>query len=79
MTWTEIRKAYPNQFLLLKILDYHDEGSKRYIDEVEVIRPIEDYKEVARLTVNRKSDELVYHTKNVKIILIVRKIDDVLQ
>ena len=72
MKWQEVRELYPNQFVLIKILDYKEEESQRLIEEVAVIKPIEDPKEAAKLLTTSKSDEIVYHTKNEKIIIKVK-------
>lgn len=74
MKWKEVRKLYPNQFVLLKVLDYHTENNKRYIDEVAVVKPIDDPKEVTKLLLNGKEDDLVYHTKHDKIVVKVKNI-----
>ncbi len=63
-----------NQFVLLKVLNYHTENDKRYIDDVAVVKPINDPKEVTQLLVNGKPDDLVYHTKNDKIIIKIKNI-----
>ncbi|AKL96988.1 hypothetical protein CACET_c35570 [Clostridium aceticum] len=74
MKWQEVRELYPNQFVLLKVLNYYMEDDIRYIDDVAVVKPINDPKEVTKLLVNGKSDDLVYHTKNEKIIIKVKNI-----
>jgi hypothetical protein len=40
MKWQEVRELFPNQFVLISILNYHEEGDKKIIDEVAPIRPI---------------------------------------
>ncbi|WP_106495673.1 hypothetical protein [Lentibacillus sp. Marseille-P4043] len=42
MKWQEARELFPNQFLLVSILDYHYEGDKKIVDEIAPIRPIKD-------------------------------------
>ena len=61
MKWQEVRELYPNQFVLIKVLDYNEEENQRFIEEVAVIKPIEDSKEAAKLLTTSKSDEIVYH------------------
>lgn len=39
-----------------------------------VVKPINDPKEATKLLVNGKVDDLVYHTKNEKIVVKVNKI-----
>lgn len=38
MKWEEVRELYPNQFVLLKVLKYHTEDDKRYIEDVAVVK-----------------------------------------
>ncbi len=74
MKWEEVRRLYPNQFVLLKVLNYYTEGDKRYIENVAVVRPVDDPKEVAQLLLNGRPDDLVYHTKNERIVVRVKNI-----
>lgn len=39
MRWEEVRKLYPNQYVLLEIQS-HIKGDKQYIDDVFLIRSI---------------------------------------
>ncbi|AOT71245.1 hypothetical protein [Geosporobacter ferrireducens] len=74
MKWKSVRELYPNQFVLLKVLKYHTIDDKRYIDDVAVVKPIEDPKEATKLLVNGEADDLVYHTKNEEIVVKVKNI-----
>lgn len=74
MQWKAVRELYPNQFVLLKVLKYHTIDDKRYIDDVAVVKPIEDPKEATKLLVNGEADDLVYHTKNEEIVVKVKNI-----
>ena len=42
MRWQEVRELFPDQFVLVSILDYHEEDYKKIIDEVAPIRSIPD-------------------------------------
>lgn len=42
MQWQEVRNIYPDQYVLLEILDSHAEDNIQYIDEVALIRAIQD-------------------------------------
>ena len=42
MKWQEVRELFPDQFVLVSILDYHEEDDKKIIDEVAPIRSIPD-------------------------------------
>ena len=74
MKWEEVKKIYPNQFVKLQILEWHMEGNKKYIDDMAVIKVIEDNREATRELVRSKEDVLVYHTGNKDIVLEVRNI-----
>ena len=74
MKWEEVKKIYPNQFVKLQILEWHMEGDKKYIDDMVVIKVIEDNREATKELVRSKEAELVYHTGNEYIILEVRNI-----
>lgn len=40
MQWQEVRNIYPNQYVLLEILNSHTEDSTQYVDEVALIKAI---------------------------------------
>lgn len=69
MKWEEVRKLYPNQFVKLKILQYHTEGNKKFIEDIAVIKAYDNNRDATRELVRAKEDELVYHTINKDIIL----------
>lgn len=68
MKWEEVRELYPNQFVLLKDLKSHIENDKKIIDEVALIRTIED-KEVSKLLVKCKGDIFVFHTAKEELVI----------
>lgn len=72
MIWTEVRRLYPNQFVLMKILQSHTEDNYEVIDDVAVIRSILDPKEATRELVKSKGDTLVYHTSKEEIRIKIR-------
>lgn len=74
MKWEEVRKLYPNKFVKLQVLEYHMEGNKKYIDDMAVIKAIEDNKEATQELVRAKDSTLVYHTANESINLEVKNI-----
>jgi hypothetical protein len=74
MKWQEVRDLYPNQFVLLKILKYHTIENKRYIDDMAVVKAINDPKEATKLLTNGEADDLVYHTKNEEIIVKIKNL-----
>lgn len=63
MKWKEARELFPNQFLLVSILDYHYEGDKRIVDEVAPIRSVKD-EDVNKEFFHAKEGTMVYHTGN---------------
>ena len=62
MKWNEIRILYPNKFVLLKILKDHIEKNKKIIDDVGLLKVINDDREASSLLVRCKGDTFVYHT-----------------
>lgn len=73
MRWDEVRCIYPNRFVLLQILESHIEGHKKYIDDVAIIKALDDSKQATRELVNAKPGTLVYHTSKDKIEVLIRR------
>lgn len=72
MKWQEVRELFPNQFVLVSILDYHEEDDKKIIDEVAPIRSIPDEnanKEFFKV----ETGNIVYHTSKEECIVHIRK------
>ncbi|HYU33201.1 MAG TPA: hypothetical protein VEW48_13655 [Thermoanaerobaculia bacterium] len=42
MTWTDIRRHYPHQWLLVEALLAHSKSGKRQLDELAVVNAIPD-------------------------------------
>jgi hypothetical protein len=74
MKWEEVRNIYPNRFVKLQVLESHMEEDKKYIDEMAVIKVIDDNREATKELVNSKENTLVYHTGNEKIYVVVRNL-----
>ncbi|KKE80278.1 hypothetical protein NSA56_00080 [Oceanobacillus caeni] len=72
MKWQEVRELFPNQFLLVSILDYHYENDKKIVDEVAPIRTIDD-EDATREFFKAKEGTVVYHTANEKFVIHIRK------
>ncbi|MBM7571326.1 hypothetical protein [Aquibacillus albus] len=72
MKWQEVRELFPNQFLLVSILDYHEEGDKKIIDEVAPIRPIAD-EDANKEFFKAKEGTVVYHTSNKEFVIHIRR------
>lgn len=74
MKWNEVRKLCPDTYVVLEELDSHIIDNKKYVDEVALVKTIEDSKEATRELVRSKGKQFVYHTANEEIIMeIVRK------
>ncbi len=67
MTWEEVRKSFPNQFVKIQILKSHMEGNIRHIDDMAVIKTFDDEVEATRELVRSRDEILVYHTGKEKI------------
>lgn len=72
MTWNEVGRLYPNQFVKLEILDSHMENDKKIIDDMAVVGAVEDNNATKEL-LNCKDNIIIYHTKNDNITLTIRK------
>ncbi|GEN35452.1 hypothetical protein [Aneurinibacillus danicus] len=74
MRWEKVQEIYPNQFVLLQSLKSHVEADKKYIEEVAIIRPLEDEREATKELLKAKGDRFVYHTSKPSIVMeIIRK------
>lgn len=69
MKWKEVRELYPDKFVKFEIVESHIEDNKEFIDEVAIIRAIDDGKEAMKEFVNCKPGQLVYSTKNQDLIV----------
>jgi hypothetical protein len=64
MKWKEVRDLYPNRFVKFEVVESHTENGKEYVDEVAIIKAIDNGKEAMKEFVNCKPGQLVYSTKN---------------
>ena len=69
MKWSEVRKLYPNQFVKFEILESHIQDNKEYVDDVAIIKAISDGKEARKEFIKCKPGQLIYNTKNEKLII----------
>ncbi|QAT39852.1 hypothetical protein [Clostridium sp. JN-9] len=74
MKWEEVRKIYPNKFVKLQILKFHLKGNIKIIDDMAVIKVIDDNKSATKELVNSKEGTIVYHTANENISIEVKNI-----
>ena len=73
MKWQEVRELYTNKFVKIEVIESHMVEEKEYVDEVAVIKAIEDSKEAMREFVKCKNKEIIYSTKNKEFIIDVVK------
>lgn len=66
MKWEEVRTIYPNKFVLLKSLEAHIDNNKKYIDDVAIVRVLEE-DEASNLLIKCKGDTFVFHTSKVEL------------
>ena len=72
MKWAEVRSIFPNQFVLMNILEYHEEGDKKIVDEVAPIRAISDG-DANREFFKTPPGSIVYHTCNEQCVINIRR------
>ncbi|PLR80875.1 hypothetical protein CVD25_19420 [Bacillus canaveralius] len=73
MKWQEVREIYPNQYVLLSVINARMVGNKKIIDDVALVRPIKDSQEATKELINARKDTIVYHTDNEELVIEVRK------
>jgi hypothetical protein len=69
LKWKEVSELYPDRFVKFEIVESHTEDGKEYIDEVAIIKSIDNGKEAMKEFINCKPGQLVYSTKNEQLIL----------
>ena len=74
MNWEEVQKLYPDQWVKLKIKESYISEGKKMIEDMKVIKTIEDEKKVGRELGLCKEDEIVYHTSREEIYSEVKNI-----
>lgn len=72
MRWQEVRSIYPNQYVLLEILNSHTEDSTQYVDDVALIKAIQDPDEATRELLKCRNNNIVYHTGQEQIAIELR-------
>lgn len=71
MNWQQVRELFPDQFVLLSILDFREEDGKKVITEVAPVRAVSD--EAANREFFSAGPSIVYHTSNEDCIIHLRK------
>ncbi|WCF09667.1 hypothetical protein NDS46_07285 [Paenibacillus thiaminolyticus] len=72
MKWQQVRELFPDQFVLLSILDYREEDDKKIVTELAPVRAISE-KDANREFFNAKPGNIVYHTSNEECVIHLRK------
>jgi hypothetical protein len=72
MQWQQVRKLFPDQFVLLSIIDFREEYDKKIITEVAPIRAIAE-KDANKEFFSTEAGCLVYHTSNKECIVHLRR------
>ncbi len=72
MQWAEVRMMFPDTFLVLEDLKSHVEDGSLVVEEVAVVRPLTDGKEVTQALRNCKGTTFIYHTKHDRIAMPIR-------
>jgi len=72
MKWQEVRELFPNQFVLISIMAYHEEDDKKIVDEVAPIRAVSD-EEANKEFFRARQGTIVYHTSNENCIIHIRR------
>lgn len=62
MQWQEVRHIYPDQYVLLEILNSHTEDNIQYVDEVALIKAIQYPDEATKELLKCRNNNIVYHT-----------------
>ncbi|HEX3046538.1 MAG TPA: hypothetical protein VHY08_17405 [Bacillota bacterium] len=73
MKWSEVRKLHPDKYVKFGVLEYNTIDNKRYVDDIAVIKVIDDGKESMREFSQCKEGEFVYNTKKEQIVIEVVK------
>ncbi|AKG35942.1 hypothetical protein [Paenibacillus durus] len=72
MEWQQVRELFPNQFVLLSILDYTEQEDKKIVTDAAPIRSV-PAEEANKAFFSAEPGNLVYHTANEECIIHLRK------
>lgn len=64
MKWDEVRTLYPNQWVKLKVIDSHTDDNYLHVDEMEVIKTIDNDKTATIELTKSTGNGLVFHTSH---------------
>ncbi|KHL95627.1 hypothetical protein QW71_11775 [Paenibacillus sp. IHB B 3415] len=68
MKWQQVRELFPDQFVLLSILDYREEDDKKIITEVAPVRAVPE-EDANKEFFSTEPGSIVYHTSNKECII----------
>ena len=72
MRWQEVRELFPNHFVLVSILNYHEKDNKKIVNEVVPIRTISD-ENANKEFFKAEPGKIVYHTSNEECVIHIRR------
>lgn len=72
MQWSEVRRLFPDTFVLVEDQKSHVENGELHVEEVAVIRPLTDGKEAMDELMKAHGTVFVYHTKHPQIAMPIR-------
>lgn len=73
MKWGDVRRLYPDKFIKLKILESHILEDKEYINDVSVIKVLDDDKQAMREFIRCKENEIIFSTVKEELVVNIRK------
>ncbi len=79
MTWEDVKKAYPEQWVLIEAVEAYTEGEKRIVEHMDVIGSFDDdgnkafEKYIEMHKVHKEREYYIYHTSNEKLNIGVKK------
>ena len=74
MKWSDLRKLYPDNFVLIESVVEDIDGNYKYVDEVKLIEVIEGNKTISELLLMCKGNRFVYRTSKEELCIeIVKK------
>lgn len=73
MRWSEVRNVYPSRFVLMEMLQSHEQDNVLFVDEVAIIRPLDDPREVMQELGKCGGDRFLYHTSKEQIAMQIRR------
>lgn len=73
MKWSEVRELYPDKYVKFEVLEYSTIDNKRYVNDVAIIKVIDNSKSAMKEFSQCKEGQFVYSTRNEQIAIEVVK------